>query len=52
MQDPKSDSKVAVDKTQEGITDELAFTIHKIGCEVNLDALVYISCCHKICEQH
>ncbi|XXG49609.1 hypothetical protein AAC387_Pa02g3744 [Persea americana] len=35
--DPKSDSKVAVDKTHEGITDELAFTIHKIGCELSCD---------------
>ena len=42
MQDLKTNSKVSEDEPQQGITEKLAFTIHKIGCEVILHALVHI----------
>ncbi|RWR74386.1 Sieve element occlusion [Cinnamomum micranthum f. kanehirae] len=35
--DAKTDSKLLNDKSLQGISDELAFTIHKIGCELSCD---------------
>ncbi|RWR74382.1 protein SIEVE ELEMENT OCCLUSION B-like protein [Cinnamomum micranthum f. kanehirae] len=35
--DAKTDSKLLKDKSLQGISDELAFTIHKIGCELSCD---------------
>ncbi|KAJ8645901.1 hypothetical protein MRB53_007649 [Persea americana] len=35
--DAKTDAKLLQDKSLQGISDELAFTIHKIGCELSCD---------------